>query len=60
MKSDRHFRERGSSEDLKKPIKLAPNRKSGKDRIVLDDEDEEIYRPERESVFDYFEDEDDL
>lgn len=60
MKSDRHFRERGSSEDLKKPTKLAPNRKSGKDRIVLDDEDEEIYRPERESVFDYFEDEDEL
>ena len=57
MKSDKYFRDRGVSEDLKKPTKLAPNRRSGKDRIVLDDEDEEIYRPEKESVFDYLDDE---
>lgn len=60
MKSDKYFRERSSSDDLlKKPTKLEPNRKSGKDRIVLDDEDEDVYRPEKESVFDYFDDEED-
>ena len=61
MKSDKHFRDKGSSDDLlKEPTRLEPNRKSGKDRIVFDEEEgEEIYRPEKESILDYFDDEED-
>ena len=61
MKSDKHFRDKGSSDDLlKKPTMLVHNRKSGNYRIVFDEEeDEEIYRPEKESILDYFDEEED-
>lgn len=68
MKSTKDFREpagRFGSEDMRRGTKLAPAKKSGKERYSIytgADEDDELYSmPKRESVFDYFDDvEDDL
>lgn len=66
MKSNRDFRGRqnhGGPDDLKKSVKLQPARKSGKERsgyLSLYEEEDEIesYKDKQESVFDYFDDED--
>ncbi len=62
MKSNKDFREKYRSSDdlLKKPTRLEPNRKSGKERIIIDDDDyeEELYPPKRESILDYFDNDD--
>ena len=64
MKADRNFRRNGSAdaeEVFKRATKLAPNRKSGKERHSLYrsiDEEEEELMPRRESVLDYLDDQD--
>ncbi|MDE6183610.1 MAG: hypothetical protein K2F53_04220 [Rikenellaceae bacterium] len=62
MKSNKDFRERHHSSDdlLKKPTRLEPNRKSGKERIIIDDDydEDELYQPKRESILDYFDNDD--
>ena len=65
MKADRNFRRNGSAgaeEVFKRATKLAPNRKSGKERHSLyrsiDEEEEEELMPRRESVLDYLDDQD--
>lgn len=66
MKSHTDFKlkERMTDPDdvVRKPAKLEPARKSGKERHSLygeleDDDDELDYRGKRESVLDYFDDE---
>ena len=66
MKADRNFRRNGSAdaeEVFKRATKLAPNRKSGKERHSLyrsiDEEEEEELMPRRESVLDYLDEGDD-
>lgn len=66
MKAVRNFRRNGAAEAeevFKRATKLAPNRKSGKERHALhaqfEDEEEAAaldYRAERESVLDYYDD----
>ena len=65
MKADRNFRRNGSAdaeEVFKRATKLAPNRKSGKERHTLNtqfDEEEEAafgYKAKQESVLDYYAD----
>ena len=62
MKKGRDFRVKNmvsTPEDLlRKAAKLEPIKKSGKDRIRIDDEDEEEldYRVKRESILDYYDD----
>ena len=68
MKADRNFRRNGSAdaeEVFKRATKLAPNRKSGKERHSLyrsiDEEDDEdlLGTTRRESVLDYLDEGDD-
>ena len=67
MKNGRDFRNRDTnsySEDLlKKATRLEPIKKSGKDKkVVIEDEDEDddiVYRPKRESILDFYDDRDD-
>ena len=64
MKADRNFRRNGSAdaeEVFKRATKLAPNRKSGKERHSLytqfDEEDAAFgYKAKQESVLDYYDD----
>lgn len=59
MKSNKGFRDNGVDQNdlMKKHMKLEPNKRSGKDRIVIEDEeDEEIYHPRKESILDYYDD----
>ena len=66
MKADRNFRRNGSAdaeEVFKRATKLAPNRKSGKERHSLytqfDEEEEDAafgYKAKQESVLDYYDD----
>ena len=65
MKADRNFRRNGSAdaeEVFKRATKLAPNRKSGKERHSLYrsiDEEEDAafgYKAKQESVLDYYDD----
>lgn len=65
MKSNKEVRanNNGSDETLKKAVKLAPIKKSGKDKhhmySNLDDEDDEEYMDDykkKESVLDYYDD----
>lgn len=64
MKSNKDLRpapaHNKSDELLKKPVKLNPIKKSGKDRILIDEEEEtdDIPYKKRESILDYFDDED--
>ena len=67
MKAVKNFRRSGTAEAeevFKRATKLAPNRKSGKERHSLyaqvDDEEEDSafdYNAKRESVLDYYDDE---
>ncbi len=59
MKSQKDPKTRGrqfDSDEIRKPAKLAPAQKSGKERHILYGEfdDDLDFRPERESVLDYF------
>ena len=66
MKADRNFRRNGSAdaeEVFKRATKLAPNRKSGKERHSLytqfDEEEADAafgYKAKQESVLDYYDD----
>lgn len=62
MKSTKNFRDTGGrfgSEDVRRGTRLAPARKSGKERYnayTADDEEDLATVPRRESVFDYFDD----
>lgn len=62
MKSTKDFRttgERFYAEDSRRGTKLAPAKKSGKERISLYDEEEDeelLSAPKKESVLDYFDD----
>ncbi len=66
MKAVRNFRRNGAAdaeEVFKRATKLAPNRKSGKERHSLyaqfDDEEQDAsygYKAEQESVLDYYDD----
>ena len=70
MKSTKDFRAHDhghDADDLRRGTKLPPLKKSGKERHSIyggldDDEDDEIISSssKRESVYDYFDDEDDL
>lgn len=69
MKSNRDFRPSDSfdkADTLKRGTKLPPMKKSGKERHALyselEDEDPQADypMPKKESVFDYFDDEEDL
>lgn len=63
-----NFSEVESGDLMKKAVKLAPNKKSGKEKHTLyrglnnmdddDDDDLELYT-KRESILDYYDDEDD-
>ena len=56
MKSDKYPLDRGSRDDLqKRPARLEPGGRGGRGRIVIDD-DEQITCPRRESILDYFDD----
>lgn len=62
MKSNKDFRTGGDSDAIKKPQKLEPIRKSGKEKHVLykaldDDDDQELLAlHKRESAYDYIDD----
>ena len=65
MKSTKDFSKGSASEDaLRRAAKLDPMKRSGKERHQLykslseDDPEEEEYRPVRESVLDYLDDDD--
>lgn len=65
MKSTKDFRSHGngrSDDELRRGTKLAPAKKSGKERYSIydsDDEDDDMSygTAKKESVFDYFDDE---
>lgn len=67
MKSNKDFAKKSASEDaLRRAAKLDPIKRSGKERHQLfkslndghsDEEEAEDYRPARESVLDYMDDE---
>ena len=61
MKTQKGIREH-EADELRKAKRLAPMRKSGKDRHSLyrsiDEEEEEELMPRRESVLDYLDDQD--
>ncbi|MDE7006027.1 hypothetical protein [uncultured Alistipes sp.] len=60
MKTDKGVRTRDTDE-LRKAKRLEPLHKSGKERHALyssmDDEDDDLPRPKRESALDYFDEE---
>lgn len=62
MKSTKDFRSpsgRYGSEDVRRGTKLAPAKKSGKERYKVyaeEDEDDLAFVSRKESVFDYFDD----
>lgn len=63
MKSTKDFRAPSASEDsIRKAMKLEPIKKSGKERhhlfSELDEDDDQIEYIKRESVLDYFDDQD--
>ena len=69
MKSNRDFRTGDNfdkADTLKKGTKLPPMKKSGKERHTLyselEEEDDDIayHMPKKESVFDYFDEDEDL
>lgn len=62
MKTQKGFRNLDHADELRKAKRLEPMHKSGKERHVLyqrvDDDDETLlFRPHRESAFDYFDEE---
>lgn len=66
MKSVKDFRIKSGAYDSadfgKRATKLPPMKKSGKDRITFDQDDDELYDTgltKRESILDYYDDEED-